>query len=331
MRQLSISQIISTHPRERLYTHPLVWTARHLGLLSCEFFNDGTITLIPPNVPASPQEQPNTNVLPAPTTLPTKNYPSAPNNVLDLDNEWRHYFMQLRSDTNAARSLATCRNSISKQRALSQLLGLEPCSDKVHFQFARRTVADLPCCSFSRTPPLAQLGYINLSDMAWHRRNKLSGLGVGCKHRRPNPPGTRVINKQLRRITPDDPREDPYIAALLIALAQKQRVHLGDDNSGSQVLLLATLLGDEWLYIYTSMVSLEFLDGLDNPSRLPPAGAQSRLGMAIHRRRLAFQPYETLPRRLAVVVRDAGLAREYGSADLDKPQTEAVAEQASGS
>ncbi len=113
MRQLSVSQIISTHPRERLYTHPLVWTARHLGLLSCEFFNDGTITvvvpLIPPNVPGSPQEQPNTNVvvLPAPTTLPT-NYPSAPDNVLDPDdNEWRHYFVKLRSDTNAAHSLAT--------------------------------------------------------------------------------------------------------------------------------------------------------------------------------------------------------------------------------
>ena len=192
-------------------------------------------------------------------------------------------------------------------------------SDKVHFQFARRTVADLPCYSFSRTPPLAPLGYINLSDIAGHRRNKLSNQGVGCKHRPPNPPGIRVINKQLRRNTPDDPRQDPYIAALLIALAQKQRVHLGDDNSGSQVLL-ATLPGDEWLYIYTTMVSLEFLDGLDNPSRLPPAGAQSRLGMAIYRRRLAFKPYETPPWRLAVVVRDAGLARKYGSTALDKPK-----------
>ena len=125
MRQLSISQIISTHSRERLYTHPLVWTARHLGLLSCEFFNDGTITvvpLIPPNVPGLPQEQP----LPAPITLPT-NYQSAPDNVLNPDNEWRHYFTKLCSDTNAAYSLATCRNSIAKQRALSQLLGLGPC------------------------------------------------------------------------------------------------------------------------------------------------------------------------------------------------------------
>jgi hypothetical protein len=98
----------------------------------------------------------------------------------------------------------------------------------------------------------------------------------------------------------------------LIALAQKQRVHFGDDNSGSQVLL-ATLLGEEWLYIYASMVSLEFLDGLDNPSRLPPAGAQSRPGMAIYRRRLAFQPYETLPRRLGVVMRNAGLEASLGN------------------
>jgi len=68
------------------------------------------------------------------------------------------------------------------------------------------------------------------------------------------------------------------------------------------------------------MVSLEFLDGLDNPSRLPPVGAQSRLGMAIYRRRLAFKPYETLPQRLAVVMRDAGLAREYGSTDWISPK-----------
>ncbi|KAK3372712.1 hypothetical protein B0H63DRAFT_514058 [Podospora didyma] len=154
-----------------------------------------------------------------------------------------------------------------------------------------------------------------------------------------NPPGARVVHKKLRRITPHDPREDPYIAALLIALAQKQRrLHLGDDDNsgGSQVLLLANLHGDEWLYIYTSMVSPEFLDGLDNPSRPPPpvGGAQSQPGMVIYRRQLALESYETLPWRLTVVVRDAGLAtREYVSTDLeDKPQAEeAVAEQASGS
>ena len=124
MRQLSISQIISIHPREPLYTHPLLWTARHLGFLSCEFFNDGTIPVVP--VPASPKEQPNADILPTPTTLPT-NYPPAPGSALEPDDEWRRYFANLRSDTNAARSLATCRNSIAKQRALSQLLGLEPC------------------------------------------------------------------------------------------------------------------------------------------------------------------------------------------------------------
>jgi len=159
--------------------------------------------------------------------------------------------------------------------------------------------------------------------MARHRRNKLSGPGVpfGCRPRTPaNPPGARIINKQLRRITPNDPRQDPYIAALLIALAQQQRLCLGDGNNNASQVLLATLVGDEWLYIYTSMVSLEFLDGLDNPSRPPPASAQSRLGMAIYRRRLAFKPYETLPRRLALVVRDAGLAKdmECMSTDLNK-------------
>jgi hypothetical protein len=129
MHQLSISQIISLHPRERLYTHPLVWTARHLGLLSCTFINDGTITAVPlVSLPVlgSPEETPNTDILPTPTTLLTK-HPSSPNTALDLDDEWQRYFAYLRSDTHAACILATCSSSISKQRALSHLLGLEPC------------------------------------------------------------------------------------------------------------------------------------------------------------------------------------------------------------
>jgi hypothetical protein len=95
-------------------------------------------------------------------------------------------------------------------------------------------------------------------------------------------------------------------------------------------VLLATLKGCEWLYIYTSTVSAEFLDRFDNPSSPPPADTPSRLGMAIHRRQLAFQPYETLPGRLAAVLRDAGLAREHGSTNSDKLQVEAAAEQAGG-
>jgi len=35
---LPISRILSSHPRERLYVHPLTWTQRHLELLGCRFY-----------------------------------------------------------------------------------------------------------------------------------------------------------------------------------------------------------------------------------------------------------------------------------------------------
>jgi len=84
-----------------------------------------------------------------------------------------------------------------------------------------------------------------------------------------NPPAAHRVGKQLRRLTPDNPLEDPYIAALLIALAQWQRRHHSDHNSGSPVLL-ATLKSRKWLYIYTSTVSASSSIGSTTPLVLRP-------------------------------------------------------------
>ncbi|KAK3377676.1 hypothetical protein B0H63DRAFT_222140 [Podospora didyma] len=314
----SISQLITTHPRDRLFVHPLTWTARHLSLLCCRFFDDGVITIAP---------------LPPTPTTPPATLPSPPNSVPADDDdagELQRYLADINSDASAARRLAKCTNSTTRGQAISQLLR-EPkyYRDKVHFYFARRAVAQLPCYLFSHAsqspsqpPPLAQLAYLDLSEIAHHRKTKLAGpappLGARCRF---NTPSFRRVQKQLRLLTPEDPREDPYIAALLIALAQEQRLYSegdGNDNNEknftdatsaatpSQMLLVTRPGGIKWLYIYTSKVSLDFLDGLDRPSRPPPADAPSRLGMGIYRRRLAFKPYKTLTRRLAAVVRDAG-------------------------
>jgi len=85
----------------------------------------------------------------------------------------------------------------------------------------------------------------------------------------------------------------------------------GDNNGeGAPVLLLATLPADaNWLHIYASNLSAEFLDRLDHPSSpllpatvVPPA--------TIYRRRLAFEPHDTLSQRLAAVVADAHLVMD---------------------
>ncbi|GAB1316424.1 hypothetical protein MFIFM68171_06634 [Madurella fahalii] len=252
----SISQLMSKYPHERLFVHPLMWTARHISLLGCEFFHDGVITIAP--LPSPQPEQPGIDVLPAPATRPLL--------------------------------LVVCR---------------------------RTTMA--------HPPPVSQLVYVDPSDIARHRRIKLGPSLHGNIHRPPNVPGLSRFQKQLRRLTPHDPREDPYIAALLIALAQEQR--LPDEGGGGNhndmnlfscatnaarsQLLLVTRPGDTtWLHIYTTKVSPEFLERIDWPFPPPPADARSRPWMSICRRRLAFKRYKTLPRRLTAVLRDAGLATE---------------------
>jgi hypothetical protein len=119
---LAISQLISTHPRERLFVHPLLWNARHLALLDCEFVNDGIIARLP--------QQPDAIVLPTPAAPPAT-LPSPPDKV-PADNshaaELKRYFAFRDSDANAPCMFASGQTSIVKRNALSRLLrglGLE--------------------------------------------------------------------------------------------------------------------------------------------------------------------------------------------------------------
>ncbi|KAK0736349.1 hypothetical protein B0T21DRAFT_366758 [Apiosordaria backusii] len=315
---LSISELISAYPRERLFVHPLLWTRRHLGLLGCEFSDDGILS--PPPSP--------TTVLPSPT-----------HNQSGIGNDnkatWvERHFAEQYSDTNKARCLATSERLHDKCWSLTQLLKEFECyRDQVRFRFACRVVANLPCkylalSSQSPSPRrgLAQLGYLHLAELARHRRIKLSRRSNNLGP--PNPQDLHYIQKQLRLLTPNNRYEDPYLVALLIALAQKQaqgqrlgdrdRDNINDDdarhklfggatNVSSQMLLVTSPGDTTWLHIYTSNISPEFLDKLDRPSRPsrpPPADTdtQSRLGMVISHRRLAFEPYGTLSQRLTAVV-----------------------------
>ena len=124
----SIFQLTSTYPRERLFVHPLIWTARHLDLLHCQFTDGGTITIAspPPYVTqhdlTTRQEQPNIDALSTlatPATLPSPGSMPADGGMSEL----QRYHASLNSEFNLARRLARSRDPIVKQRALSELLG----------------------------------------------------------------------------------------------------------------------------------------------------------------------------------------------------------------
>jgi len=53
------------------------------------------------------------------------------------------------------------------------------------------------------------------------RRRLPGGEGGGGGRRCINPPSPRRVQKLLQRLTPADPCEDPYLVALLIAMAQE--------------------------------------------------------------------------------------------------------------
>ena len=117
INSLSISQLIRTQPRERLFVHPLMWTARHLGLLRCNFFHDKAITIAP--LPPPP-----------PPTTPPATLPSPPDSVPADDDgagELQRYLASINSDASAACRLATCGNAVTKGYAISKLLGELKC------------------------------------------------------------------------------------------------------------------------------------------------------------------------------------------------------------
>ena len=192
--------------------------------------------------------------------------------------------------------------------------------------FARRTVAHLLCKTYSHCharPISPSLAYLDLSDITQQRRVKLGDPSAALSSHPVNAPRFRRAQKLLRRFTPADLFEDPYLFALLVAIAQAQHRRLyknsNEDISVSNAItppppspsppppspppptiLLVTRPGDTiWLHIYTSNIPAKLLDRLDCPSRPPPTVMPP---VTIYRRQLAFKPYETLPQRLAAVV-----------------------------
>lgn len=96
--------------------------------------------------------------------------------------------------------------------------------------------------------------------------------------KRVNNPGYAIRQKRLRNIQPTKEAEDPYIAAVLIALAQeqqRQRAEAAAKNEGASIkspkhlkvhVLALSELKVPSLYFYTARIPSTFLDRLDSPS-----------------------------------------------------------------
>ncbi|KPM39708.1 hypothetical protein AK830_g6851 [Neonectria ditissima] len=117
---------------------------------------------------------------------------------------------------------------------LLEAYGLFYCRPRwLDFYFNGRDVATIETQGiFSCSSPddaTANLAFLDLQVIAATRDKTIK-----CSSRKiPSPPVARLENKRRRRIRPPKEMEDPYIAATLIALAQRQRRHAQNASAQS--------------------------------------------------------------------------------------------------
>ncbi|KAK5657959.1 hypothetical protein OQA88_2511 [Cercophora sp. LCS_1] len=161
---------------------------------------------------------------------------------------------------------------------------------ELEFRFAHRCVAHLECHAYSLIPPPDEdFDPPPPNHVAWLDLDEIAEL----RQRHRNPP------------CPKDPLRDPYMVAVLIALAQSQRFESSKwqqqwrqqqrkDENGIywRVVLMVTDNGHEWLHIYGASISAEFLNRFDAPTYSPPpTGGINAAGMTIEYWRLRLRPY----------------------------------------
>ncbi|KAL5341094.1 hypothetical protein BJX70DRAFT_396150 [Aspergillus crustosus] len=157
---------------------------------------------------------------------------------------------------------------------------------------------------FIRAPSL--VGYLDYTSIIDRRL-----AAFPC---RPAPCGGRNLvveawrSKRVRKVTPPNWSKDPYLVAVLLALAQNQEKDLRalghqqplDTYTGR---LMVTYHND-WchLYVYDAVVSRQLLRALENPK----TATQHISWPAIQVRKVSYEPFETFNERLTgVLIADA--------------------------
>ncbi|OBT61432.1 hypothetical protein VE03_08974 [Pseudogymnoascus sp. 23342-1-I1] len=268
----STNAIIIEYCRRRLYVQPVLWTPKQLELLESE--------LVDVDFPSLPKETDATygHAVRAATQLRKSCMPEATDSVV----------RQL---------LAACKvEYLGSHELLSFHFGHHAIDLRTDGLFASR----------STTPSLA---YINLDSFHSFRneciRRKFLGRSTHRRKGAQNYPIARLIDKSFRCLQPEKEAEEPYMVAILIALAQQQRrQHQQRKNSISEsgevssarqsnlytiprpgeqdkpllsksfkvCLLAVTGTIAPKLYFYAARIPSQFLDKFDLPSKFSPSG-----------------------------------------------------------
>ncbi|KAK2006253.1 hypothetical protein LZ32DRAFT_623080 [Colletotrichum eremochloae] len=136
--------------------------------------------------------------------------------------------------------------------------------------------------------------------------NREASLEYICNPPRsyPSNPTLRIYDKMLAQITPSNPLEDPYILAVLIAIAQSQQrryaqARLLPATQSFQVYVVVTDAKEKsHLVVYTADVPVVFLDRLATPHERP----RDACHLVVRSVDIPFEPYSSFPERLTHVV-----------------------------
>ncbi|KAL5086054.1 hypothetical protein Trisim1_009682 [Trichoderma cf. simile WF8] len=282
LETLSIKQLLRLHPRDKLLVHPLEWTGRHLEVLQCSFEDS-----LPP--PPSQEHLDEVDGIPA-----TKGF------------------------VYAMRKMAANEIWLRRDAAIRYIVGsddcpLRPYGTSVGFHFDGRCVSSLPCQLFTSRhgnkaalekgkAPIAfvcidceRIKSLRYEQMLPYRGKRFSKQTNG------------IYDRHVKRVTPPNRLHDPYIVALLLAVAYNQRYRTKSSRGSRSAFwpqVVVTDREDEYVHLFAAHISSNYLNKFDFPSRQPAKSAQQPL--LIHHIRVPLEPYDTFrPRLLPILLHPA--------------------------
>ncbi|KYK59835.1 hypothetical protein DCS_00969 [Drechmeria coniospora] len=308
---LSIRQLALTHCREKIFVTPLFWTNRQLELLRCSFSD------------AAPAAGPPTST----SSNGTGDGTAPQHNNTRTQENWR-----------------------MADRAIS-ILGLladsnDPFIDRkdVRFYFNGRSRAILKCVLLlprgdSDRPVPGAAPVVAFADHARLMALRSDVLSPNMLERRARNIAISLFKLRLKSITPKDPHHDPYIVALLIAVAQHQYIaalHQADTGQyeiGPLTFFPQVLFSSpdrDHVHHYTAEIPSSTLDQLNRPA-VPPV---EQISIPVQVTAIPYEPEGTLRARLfAAILPPRSQKREkqrHTQAKVPSTKQEAVEEDGTG-
>ncbi|KAF7551040.1 hypothetical protein G7Z17_g5313 [Cylindrodendrum hubeiense] len=309
----SVNNIRGSHPRERLLTHPLLWTERQLQAFDCRFAYDENDKPHPKGDQFTPSRLPLTPPSSAPKPdLSSEDEPTEETRRMakTCHPPLKHY---------ALACLLRCQgfektgwDHSRQQGILTNIASLTWASDSITFYHNNRPAYQPKCSVFSpkcdaglETSRLLQLAYLDYAEIQGSRRKML--MPSRPPEGSDNAPGRAIFHKRLAKVTPKEWSQDPFLVSILISLAQLQQHHAGARQPGHDApsskdlytaqLLLTHNLHRHAIHLYEAEIPIMFLSKLTDPHH------HGMASMVIHHKMVPFEPHADFSDRLAALLR----------------------------